>query len=96
MKRIIFVFLPLLFVSFNVFGFTKKDAEEKIRNYISDIKYVSKINICENDKYYIGEVYLEEYEGLSQVRKVYVSKKDGEILPTMAENFDYCYMLEGK
>ncbi len=77
------------------FAITKAQAEKEIKDYIGGSEYVSKIIVCETDKYYIGEAILEGYENLADtVRKVYVSKKDGSILPTMSEHSDYCYMLK--
>jgi len=77
---------------------TKAEATQKIANYLMGSNHVSKIIVCENDKYYIGEAILEGYENLGmtgdEVRKVYVKKSDGTILPTMSEHSDYCYMLK--
>jgi hypothetical protein len=49
--------------------------------------------VCENDKYFIGEINLKGYENLSTVRKVYVNKQTGDIIPEMAQASDFCYML---
>ncbi len=74
------------------FAITKQEAEKKIANYTGlDKDYT--INICENDKYFIGEIHLKGYENLSTVRKVYVNKQTGDIIPEMAQASDFCYMV---
>jgi predicted nucleic acid-binding Zn finger protein len=73
------------------FAITKQEAQKKIESYIGNKKeYV--VNVCENDKYFIGEVNLKGYENLSTVRKVYVNKQTGDIIPEMAIASDFCYM----
>ncbi|HCB68819.1 MAG TPA: hypothetical protein DEP48_00510 [Persephonella sp.] len=76
------------------FSLTAEDAERIIKEYIEGSSYTSKINICENEKYFIGEVFLEGYEGKTVIRKVFVNKETGGIYPTMAEAYNHCYMME--
>ncbi|WP_456464294.1 hypothetical protein [Persephonella sp.] len=72
-----------------------EEAKKKIENYIKGSKYVSqRINVCEGNRYYIGEVYTEGYENFDVIRKIYVDKITGDLYPTMAETFDYCYMVK--
>lgn len=74
---------------------TLNQAKKEIENYIKGSAYVSpEINVCEGNRYYIGEVYTEGYENFDLIRKVYVDKITGDIYPTMAETFDYCYMVK--
>jgi hypothetical protein len=96
MKKVLAVAGLSLVLSLSSFAtITKAQAEKKIKEYIGGSEYVSQIKVCETKKYYIGEAILEGYDGINNVvRKVYVSKKDGSILPTMAEHSDYCYMLK--
>ncbi len=95
MKKVLTAVGLSLAVAANSFAITKADAVKKINEYFGGSHYVSKIIVCENDKYYIGEGLLEGYEKIGNVvRKVYVNKKDGTILPTMAIRGDYCYMLK--
>ncbi len=91
MKKI--AFLIAVAISFNFsFAITKQQAEKKIASYVNLGKdYV--INVCENDKYFIGEVNLKGYENYSTVRKVYVNKQTGDIIPEMAQASDFCYMF---
>ncbi len=91
MKKI--AFLTAVIFSFNFsFAITKQEAEKKIANYVNLGKdYV--INVCENDKYFIGEINLKGYENYSTVRKVYLNKQTGDIIPEMAQASDFCYML---
>jgi len=82
-----------LVVALNSFAITKSEATKLIKDYIGGSNHVSKIVVCEYGDYYVGEAYLEGYEDLGNVvRKVYVNKKDGTILPTMAMHKDFCYM----
>ncbi|RMD47016.1 MAG: hypothetical protein D6834_01590 [Aquificota bacterium] len=95
MKKVLTVAGLSLALSFNSFATTKAEAAKKISEYLKGSNHVSKIVVCENDKYYIGEAILEGYENLGNfVRKVYVSKKDGTILPTMSMHNDNCYMTK--
>ena len=74
------------------FAITKQEAEKMIKNYVGlDKEYT--ITVCEDDKYFIGEVKLKGYENYSTVRKVYVNKQSGTIIPEMAQASDFCYML---
>jgi len=76
--------------------FSLSEAEKIIKDYVKGMHKVSKVKVYEGKKYYIGEVYLEGY-GDNVVRKVYLSKTDKDvILPTMAETFDYEYMVKAK
>lgn len=84
-----------LFVASTVFtsayAITKQEAEKKIKDYVGNSKdYV--INVCESKNYFIGEVNLKGYENLSTVRKIYVNKETGDIIPEMAQASDFCYM----
>ncbi|WP_297890082.1 hypothetical protein [Sulfurihydrogenibium sp.] len=89
--RKIFVAVAVAFLTTSSFAITKQEAQKKIENYIGNTKdYV--VNVCENDKYFIGEVNLKGYENLSTVRKVYVNKQTGDIIPEMAQASDFCYM----
>ncbi|MEZ0324217.1 MAG: hypothetical protein ABWJ98_07930 [Hydrogenothermaceae bacterium] len=92
MKRLVFT-LALLFITTSSFAITKADAEKKMAQYFGDTKNYT-ISVCENQKYYIGEVYLKGYEGISNVRKLYVNKETGDIIPEMAQASDYCYMIK--
>ena len=93
MKKILAVAGLSLAVVANSFAITKSEATKIIKDYIGGSEYVSKIVVCEYGDYYVGEAYLEGYEKIGNVvRKVYVSKKDGTVLPTMAFHNDYCYM----
>ncbi|WP_457626466.1 hypothetical protein [Persephonella sp.] len=70
-------------------------AKKEIQEYIKEAKYASeKIEVCEGGKYYIGQVYIKGYEGFDVARKIYVNKITGDLYPTMAETFDYCYMVK--
>ncbi len=72
------------------------EAKKIIENYVKGMHKVSRVEVYEGKKYYIGAVYLEGYPN-DVVRKVYLSKKDKSILlPTMAETFDYQYMLKAE
>jgi len=73
-----------------------EEAKKEIENYIKGAKEASVVEVCEGDKYYVGEVYLKGYEGFDVVRKIYVNKKTGDLYPTMAETFDYCYMVKNR
>ncbi|WP_457622033.1 hypothetical protein [Persephonella sp.] len=94
MRRYIISFFILILAYGTSFSLTAEDARSLINDYIGGSSYVSNINICENEKYFIGEVYLEGYEGKTVIRKVFVSKETGGIYPTMAEAYNYCYMME--
>ncbi len=96
MKKILGVVTLGVLVSISSsFAISKADAEKKIEDYLKGSKYVSKIHVCENDKYFIGEAYLEGYEKLpNTVRIVFVNKKTGDMLPEMGAAHSYCYMLE--
>jgi|GEM_PF-902151 len=71
-----------------------EEAKEKIGEYIKGTKETSSFDVCEGNKYYIGQIYLKGYEGINVIRKIYVDKITGDIYPTMAETFDYCYMVK--
>ncbi|WP_457643934.1 hypothetical protein [Persephonella sp.] len=71
-----------------------EEAKKEIENYIKGTPEVSTVEVCEGNKYYIGQVYLEGYEGFDVIRKIYVDKRTGDLYPTMAETFDYCYMVK--
>ena len=74
---------------------THEQAKKEIEDYIKGSSYTSsKIKVCEGNRYYIGEIYTEGYEDFDVVRKVYVDKITGDLYPTMAETFDYCYMVK--
>lgn len=95
MKKILTVAGLSLTLAVNSFAITKSEAVKKINEYLKGSNHVSKVVICENEKFYIGEAVLEGYEDLGNfVRKVYVSKKDGSIIPTAAMHNDNCYMLK--
>ena len=95
MKRFLAVAGLSLSLSLNSFAITKSEAVEKINKYLEGSNHVSKVVVCENEKFYIGEAILEGYEELGNfVRKVYVSKKDGSIIPTASMHNDSCYMLK--
>ena len=77
-------------------AFPISEAEKIIKDYVKGMHRVSKVEVYEGKKYYIGEVYLEGYPD-NVVRKVYLSKTNKDvILPTMAETFDYKYMIEAE
>ncbi len=95
MKKVLAVAGLSLSLAVSSMAITKSQAEKKIQDYIGGSNHVSKIVVCETKKYFVGEALLEGYENLpNTVRKVYVNKKDGTILPTMSEHSDYCYMLK--
>jgi len=95
MKKVLAVATLSLSLAFSSMAITKSQAVKEIQNYLGGSNHVSKIVICETKKYFIGEALLEGYENLpNTVRKVYVNKKDGTIIPTMSEHSDYCYMLK--
>ncbi|NPA13434.1 MAG: hypothetical protein GXO45_05565 [Aquificae bacterium] len=71
-----------------------EEAKAKIENFAKGMKNVSKVEVCEGNKYYIGQLLLEGYEDINVIRKVYVNKTTGDLYPTMAETFDYCYMVK--
>ena len=74
---------------------TLEQAKKEIEKYVKGLAYASsKIKVCEGNRYYIGEVYSEGYENLDVVRKIYIDKITGDLYPTMAETFDYCYMVK--
>ncbi|WP_293444932.1 hypothetical protein [Persephonella sp.] len=74
---------------------TLEQAKKEIEDYIKGTEYVSsKLKVCEGNRYYIGEVYTEGYEDIDVIRKIYVNKITGDLYPTMAETFDYCYMVK--
>ncbi|WP_028949836.1 hypothetical protein [Sulfurihydrogenibium subterraneum] len=90
MRKVLALTITLL-ITASSFAITKQEAEKKIQAYIGNTKdYV--INVCENDKYFIGEVNLKGYENLSTIRKVYVNKQTGDLIPEMAQASDFCYM----
>jgi predicted nucleic acid-binding Zn finger protein len=90
MRKVLALTTTLL-ITVSSFAITKQEAEKKIQSYIGNTKdYV--VNVCEKDKYFIGEVNLKGYENLSTVRKVYVNKQTGDIIPEMAQASDFCYM----
>lgn len=95
MKKAVFgMFLSLVMVG-SSFALSKADATQKIKEYIGNSKYVSTIEVCENGKYYIGEVHLEGYENLpNTIRIVFVDKITGDILPDMGVAHSFCYMLQ--
>ena len=95
MKKAVFgMFLSLVMVG-SSFALSKADATQKIKEYVGNSKYVSTIEVCENGKYYIGEVYLEGYENLpNTIRIVFVDKITGDILPDMGVAHSFCYMLQ--
>jgi len=90
MKKLIISF-GILAIFSSSFAITKEEALKKATDYIGSKDYV--INICENNKYYIAEVNLKGYENVSTLRKVYINKETGDILPEMAQAHDFCYML---
>ena len=74
---------------------TYEQAKKKIEEYVKGTKEASdKINICEGNRYYIGEVYIKGYEGIDVIRKIYVDKVTGDLLPSFADTYDYCYMVK--
>lgn len=73
------------------FAITKAEAEKKIQQYFGDTKNYF-ISVCEGKNYFIGEVYLRGYEGISNIMKIYVKKDNGDIIHQMSEAFDFCYM----
>ncbi len=94
MKRVLTGILTAAFVVSSSFAITKEEAVKKMEKYISGMKAVSnKITVCENKKYYIGEVYIKGYEGFDVVRRIYINKKTGDLLPSFAEHNTYCYMM---
>lgn len=96
MKKVLIALgVSVLLSSFSFADITKAQAEEKIKDYLVGSNHVSKVIICESEKYYVREAILESHEKIGNVvRKVYVNKKDGSILPIMVEHSDYCYMLK--
>lgn len=81
----------MILVSSTSFAITKQEAQKKIESFVGNTKdYV--VNVCENEKYFIGEVNLKDYQNLSTVRKVYINKQTGDIIPEMAQASDFCYM----
>ncbi|NPA53286.1 MAG: hypothetical protein GXO21_01310 [Aquificae bacterium] len=95
MKRALGIAISFSLFVGSSFAITKDEAAKKIKEYISGMKAVSEeITICENEKYYIGEVFLKGYENFDVVRKIYINKKTGDLLPSFAEAFDYCYMMK--
>ncbi|RMD47361.1 MAG: hypothetical protein D6831_00040 [Aquificota bacterium] len=94
MKKVLTTLLSAGLIS-SSFAITKDEAVKKIKSYASNLSGASsKIAVCENDKYYIGEIFTKGYEGFDVLRKVYVDKKTGDILPSFADYSDYCYMLK--
>ncbi len=92
MKKVISSILALGIIS-SSFALTKDEAAKKIKEYVSGMKAVSdKITVCENKKYYIGEIYAKGYENFDVVRVIFVDKETGDILPSFAEHKSYCYM----
>lgn len=92
MKKI-FLALSISGLIVSCFAITKADAEKKIVEYFGDNKSYT-VNVCEDKKYFIGEVYLKGYEGISAVRKIYLNKETGDIIPEMAQYSDFCYMIK--
>lgn len=80
-------------ICFSSFAITKAEAEKKVQQYFGDTKNYT-IQVCEDKNYYIAEVYLSGYENMSAVRKIYVNKTTGDIIPEMAQHSDFCYMLK--
>ncbi len=95
MKKILTtVILSLSVFSFS-FAISKDDAEKLIKEYLTGSNHVSIIKVCENDKYYIGEAYLEGYEDIGvTIRNVFVDKRTGDIFPEFAVTKAHCYMHE--
>lgn len=91
MRKYLFIFL-ISAMSVSSFALTKQEAEKKMTSYFADTKNYT-LSVCENERYFIGEFYIKGYEGISLVRKVYVNKNNGDIIPEMAQSSDYCYML---
>lgn len=85
------VALSILGLFTSSFAITKAEAEKKIQHYFGNTKDYT-ISVCEGKKYFVGEVYLKGYEGISNIRKIYVNKSNGDIIPQMSETFDFCYM----
>ena len=57
MKKALALFLSAGLI-FSSFAITKDEAVKKIKSYASNLSGASnKITVCENDKYYIGEIY---------------------------------------
>lgn len=92
MKKIL-LGLVISGISFSSFAITKAEAEKKMQQYFGDTKNYT-INVCEDKNYYIGEVYLKGYENISAVRKIYVNKVTGDIIPEMSKHADFCYMIK--
>ncbi len=93
-KTALGIFLSLAMIG-SSFALSKSDAKEKIKEYIGNSKYVSTIEVCDNGKYYIGEVHLEGYEDLpNTIRVVFVNKITGDIFPDMGVTHSFCYMLK--
>ncbi|NPA51607.1 MAG: hypothetical protein GXO22_01800 [Aquificae bacterium] len=96
MRKVV-VFVLALVITSSSFAISKAEAEKLIKDYVAGSNYVSKIHVCENEKYFIGELYLEGYEDIGvTVRNVFVSKKTGDIYPEYAVTKAHCYMYEGK
>ncbi len=94
MKKLL-AFMLAVSISTSSFAISKSEAEKLIKEYASGSNYVSKIHVCENDKYYIGELYLEGYEDIGvTVRNIFVDKKTGDIYPEFAVTKAHCYMHE--
>lgn len=92
MKKLFLAF-AISGLTISSFAITKTEAEKKMADYFGDMKNYS-LNVCEDDRYFIGEVYLKGYEGVSAVRKIYVNKNTGDIIPEMAQHSDFCYMIK--
>ncbi|MCX7738810.1 MAG: hypothetical protein N2Z80_05300 [Hydrogenothermaceae bacterium] len=90
MRRLI-IALSITGIFTSSFAITKAEAEKKIQQYFGDTKDYT-ISVCESKNYFIGEVYLKGYEGISNIRKIYVKKDNGDIIAQMSEVFDFCYM----
>ncbi len=56
MKKLV-ITLASLSLFTGSFAISKSEAEKLIKEYASGSNYVSKIHVCENGKYYIGELY---------------------------------------
>ena len=93
MKKLVAAVLTASLMATSSFAITKDEAVKKIKSYISGMKAVSdKVTVCENKKYYIGEIYNKGYEGFDVLRVVFVNKKTGDLLPSFADHKAYCYM----
>ncbi len=93
MKKLVVAFLTAGLMASSSFAITKDEATKKIKEYVSGMNAISdKITVCENKKYYIGEIYIKGYENFDVARVIFVNKETGDILPSFAEQKAYCYM----